>query len=255
LFCRRDQIGAEVSTIVTVIKEFYTTMGLMSDYWVRLSTRGEDKSGYLGGDEIWNAAEKALEDAAKANKLNYKPGPGEATFYGPKLDFMFKDAIGREWQLATIQCDFNLPERFDLSFTNDKGAKERPVVIHRAISGSLERFLGILIEHFAGAFPLWLAPVQVKIAPVRESNHEKAREVGALLAKAGLRADADVSDAGFGKKVREAKDMKIPYTIVIGDKDMEKGVVTLESRDKGKIGEMKVEEVMKMLVAEAEARK
>ena len=255
LFCRKDQIGQEVSTIVGIIKEFYTTIGLMQDYWVRLSLRGDDKSKYLGGDEVWDQAEKALDDAAKAAGLNYRPVRGEAAFYGPKLDFMFKDAIGREWQLATIQCDFNLPERFELEFTNKEGMKERPVVIHRAISGSLERFLGILIEHFTGAFPVWLAPVQVKVVPVRDSNFDRAKEVGALLVKAGLRADIDVSDVGFGKKVREAKDQKVPYTIIIGDKDMEKGVVTLESRDKGKIGEMKAEEVVAKLVAEAESKK
>jgi threonyl-tRNA synthetase len=255
LFCRKDQINQEVSTIVGIIKEFYTTIGLMSDYWVRLSTRGEDKSQYLGSDDIWNTAEKALEDAAKENKLNYKPGPGEAAFYGPKLDFMFKDAIEREWQLATIQCDFNLPERFNLSFTNNKGEKERPVVIHRAISGSLERFLGLLIEHYTGAFPLWLSPVQVKVIPVRENHNDKAAEVGSMLKKSGLRVDVDLSDTGFGKKVREAKDMKIPYTIIIGDKDMEKGVVTVESRDKGKVGEMKAEEVLSMLVEENKNKK
>lgn len=255
LFCRKDQINQEVSTIVGIIKEFYTTIRLMKDYWVRLSVRGEDKSKYLGGDDVWNTAEAALEKAATENGLNWKLGPGEAAFYGPKLDFMFKDAIGREWQLATIQCDFNLPERFDLSFTNDKGERERPVVIHRAISGSLERFLGILIEHFTGAFPLWLAPVQVKVVPVRENHFEKASEISSALKKAGLRADTDLKDIGFGKKVREAKDMKIPYTIIIGDKDMEKGVVTLESRDKGKIGEKTLEEVIELLVKEVREKK
>jgi threonyl-tRNA synthetase len=168
---------------------------------------------------------------------------------------MFKDAIGREWQLATIQCDFNLPERFELYFINKEGAKERPVVIHRAISGSLERFLGILIEHFAGAFPLWLAPVQVKIVPVRDTHNARASEVGALLRAVGLRVDTDVSDTGFGKKVRESKDQKIPYTIIIGDKDIEAGVVTLESLTRGKVGEMKAEAVVEMLVKENLAKK
>ncbi len=255
LFCRKSQINEEVSTIVGIIKEFYTTIGLMKDYWVRLSIRGEDKSQYLGGDDVWNTAEAALEKAAKENNLNYKPGPGEAAFYGPKLDFMFKDAIGREWQLATIQCDFNLPERFNLEFTNEKGEKERPVVIHRAISGSLERFLGILIEHFTGAFPLWLSPVQVSVIPVRDTHNAKALEVSALLKAAGLRVDIDISDTGFGKKIREAKNQKVPYSAIIGDQDIEKGVVTLESRDKGKIGEMKAEEVVKMLKEEAESKK
>jgi len=250
LFCRKDQIVEEVSSIVSIIKEFYTTIGLMNDYWVRLSTRGEDKSQYIGSDEVWNIAENALEKAAKESDLNYKPGPGEAAFYGPKLDFMFKDAIGREWQLATIQCDFILPERFDLSFINKEGVKEQPVVIHRAISGSLERFMGVLIEHFAGAFPLWLAPVQVKVIPVRETNIDIAKEVGALLRSKDIRVDTDISDTGFGKKIREAKDMKVPYSIIIGDKDIEKGVVTLESLSKGKIGEFSKEEVVEMLIKE-----
>ncbi len=166
LFCRVEQIEEEVSTIVNIIKEFYTTMGMMDGYWVSWSVRGEDKTKYLGTDEIWNLAEGSLEKAAKANGLNYKRIEGEAAFYGPKLDFMFKDAIGREWQLATIQCDFDLPERFDLHFINQEGKKERPVVIHRAISGSLERFMGVMIEHFAGNFPLWLSPNQITILPI-----------------------------------------------------------------------------------------
>jgi threonyl-tRNA synthetase len=254
LFCRKSQINQEVSTIVGIIKEFYTTIGLMKDYWVRLSVRGDDKSMYLGGDEVWNAAEAALEKAATDNQLNWKLGPGEAAFYGPKLDFMFKDAIGREWQLATIQCDFNLPERFDLSFINEKSERERPVVIHRAISGSLERFLGILIEHFTGAFPLWLAPVQVKVVPVRDNNNDAAEAATKALRAIGLRVDCDTSDAGFGKKIREAKDGKVPYTIIIGDKDIEAGVVTLESRDKGKVGQFPIEQVVEKLSTEAKAR-
>ena len=148
LFCRVTQITQEVSTIVGIIREFYKTMNLLDGYWVRLSVRGEGGL-YIGEDAVWEKAEAALEDAAKENELPYRRVEGEAAFYGPKLDFMFKDAIGREWQLATIQCDFNLPERFDLSYINEQGQKERPVVIHRAISGSLERFMGVMIEHFS----------------------------------------------------------------------------------------------------------
>jgi threonyl-tRNA synthetase len=255
LFCRSTQISEEVSTIVGIIKEFYTTVGLMNDYWVRLSLRGDDKSVYLGSDEVWDKAETALEEAAKENNLNYKPVRGEAAFYGPKLDFMFKDALGREWQLATIQCDFNLPERFDLSFTNEKGEKERPVVIHRAISGSLERFLGIIIEHFAGAFPTWLAPIQVKIIPVRENHIEEAKKLAVLLRAEDIRVECDISDDGFGKKVRAGKVDLIPYTVIIGDKDIEAGVVTLESRDKGKVGTITVQELVALLTEEIKDRK
>ena len=148
LFCRISQLKDEITTIVAIIKEFYTTMGMMDGYWVRLSLRGDDKSVYLGGDDIWNTAEGALRDICTSEGLNYKEAANEAAFYGPKLDFMFRDAIGREWQCATVQVDFNLPQRFDLSFVNEQGEMERPVVIHRAISGSLERFMGVMIENF-----------------------------------------------------------------------------------------------------------
>ena len=204
-------------------------MGLLDGYWVRLSVRGEDGQ-YIGEDAVWEKAEAALETAAKENNLNYKRVEGEAAFYGPKLDFMFKDAIGREWQLATIQCDFNLPERFDLSFTNEKGEKERPVVIHRAISGSLERFMGVMIEHFAGAFPTWLSPEQVRIVPVADPHKDYAHEVLAALKAADIRATLDDANESLGKKIRSAKMAKLPYVIVIGDKEIEAKNITLETR-------------------------
>jgi len=254
LFCRVSQIGDEVSTIVSIIKEFYTTMNMMEGYWVRLSIRDEDKSKYLGTDDVWEKAEGALKTAAEENNLNYKIGIGEAAFYGPKLDFMFKDAIGREWQLATIQCDFNLPERFDLSFTNEKGEQERPVVIHRAISGSLERFMGVMIEHYAGNFPLWLSPVQVKVVPVRDTHNDYAKKVHKLLVEAGIRSDFDDRDLNLGKKVREAKNEKIPYWIVLGDKEIESNSVTVEHRDKGQLGAQSAEEFVANLVEEIKKR-
>jgi threonyl-tRNA synthetase len=233
LFCRVGQINDEVSTIVSIIKEFYTSMGMMEGYWVSLSVRDADKSKYLGTDEVWNTAEKALEDAAKSNGLNYKRVEGEATFYGPKLDFMFKDAIGRQWQLATIQCDFNLPERFDLSYINEQGEKERPVVIHRAISGSLERFMGVMIEHFAGAFPLWMAPVQVRVLPVSEKHTEYAAAITEELKAQDIRADLDDSDS-LGKRIRNMKIAKVPYFIVVGDAEVADKTITVENRTGGK---------------------
>jgi threonyl-tRNA synthetase len=229
LFCRVNQINAEVSTIVSIIKEFYTTMNMMDGYWVSLSVRDGDKDKYLGTDDVWDAAESALEAAAKANGLNYKRVEGEATFYGPKLDFMFKDAIGRQWQLATIQCDFNLPERFDLSFINEQGEKERPVVIHRAISGSLERFMGVMIEHYAGAFPLWMAPVQVRVLPVSEKHTAYAAAVTKELADNDIRAELDDMDS-LGKRIRNMKVAKVPYFIVLGDQEVEAQTVTVENR-------------------------
>lgn len=254
LFCRVTQIEQEVSVIVGIIKEFYSVFGMMDGYWVSLSVRGEDRSKYLGEDEAWNAAEKALEDAARSNGLNYRRIEGEAAFYGPKLDFIFKDAIGREWQLATIQCDFNLPERFDLSFVNEEGDHERPVVIHRAISGSLERFMGVMIEHFAGSFPLWLAPVQARVLPIGESEHGYAREVAAKLSTTGIRADLDDSNESLGKKIRNAKLEKVPYLLVIGKNEAENGTITLESRDHGKIGEMEIDEAIDRLMKENDSK-
>lgn len=221
LFCRISQIHEEVAMIVGIIKEFYTTMGMISDYWVRLSVRDGDASKWLGSDEVWTKAQAALEDAAKAQELPYRLGEGEAAFYGPKLDFMFKDCLGREWQLATIQCDFNLPERFDLSFINENGEKERPVVIHRAISGSLERFMGVMIEHFAGAFPTWIAPVQVALLPVAAAHEEGAKKLAEELAAQDIRVEVMHSDSDtLGKRIRGAELQKIPYMLVLGDKEL-----------------------------------
>ncbi len=254
LFCRVEQIEEEVSTIVGIIKEFYTTMGMMEGYWVSWSVRGDDKSKYLGTDEVWDLAESSLEKAAKANGLNYKRVEGEAAFYGPKLDFMFKDAIGREWQLATIQCDFNLPERFDLNFINTEGKKERPVVIHRAISGSLERFMGVMIEHFAGNFPLWLSPNQITILPISDAHNEYAKTIHSLLEEANIRIKLDNSREGLGKKIRNTREMKTPYWAVIGDAEVANGTVTLEHRTLGKIGEMKISELVEKLSTEIKNR-
>ncbi|MEI8123670.1 MAG: threonine--tRNA ligase [bacterium] len=254
LFCRVSQIGDEVSTIVEIIKKFYTTMNMMNGYWVRFSVRGDDKSMYLGSDEVWEKSESALEKAAKENKLNYKRVEGEAAFYGPKLDFMFKDAIGREWQLATIQCDFNLPERFDLHFVNEKGESERPVVIHRAISGSLERFMGVMIEHYAGNFPLWLSPIQVKIVPVRENHNEAAIKIGNELKGLDFRIDCDTNEGNMGGKIRDAKNNRVPYTIIIGDKDLAVNKITVESRDKGQLGQMTMEEFVEKISKEKKNR-
>lgn len=254
LFCRIPQIGEEVGTIVKIIKDFYTTMGMMDGYWVRFSTRGEDKSKYLGTDEVWQQSEDALEKAAKDNGLNYKLGVGEAAFYGPKLDFIFKDAIGRDWQLATIQCDFNLPERFKLSFKNEKGEDERPVVIHRAISGSLERFMGVMIEHFAGAFPVWISPVQTIILPVSEHQKEYAKDIFEKINNEDIRVELDDSNESLGKRIRNAKIQKTPYIIVVGDKEKDMGVITVEGRNE-KLENISVESFIEKIQKEIKERK
>lgn len=220
LFCRVSQIKDEVKLITDIIKEFYTTMGMIDDYWVSLSVRDEDdRSKYLGSDEVWEQAENALEQAAQSNNLPYKKVPGEAAFYGPKLDFMFKDAIGREWQLATIQCDFNMPEKFNLSFVNEEGNDERPVVIHRAISWSLERFMWVMIEHFAGLFPLWMTPRQVLIIPVSDVFEWYAQKIQKELQKNNLRAKVDTSSDSFNKKIRNGEQNKWNYILIVGEEE------------------------------------
>lgn len=254
LFCSANQIQKEVSIIIGIIRKFYKTFSMMDGYWVSLSVRGEDKSGYLGTEQAWTTAERALETAAKNNKLNYKRVEGEASFYGPKLDFIFKDAIGRPWQLATIQCDFNLPERFNLSFTNSKGEKERPVVIHRAISGSLERFMGIAIEHFGGAFPLWLAPVQAWVMPIGKSHKKYAKEVFKLLSEAGIRVELKDADETIGKKIREGEKQKIPYMLIIGDKEVKSQSVAVRTKGKDK-GALKIKKLLMQLQVEIEKKK
>ncbi|MDD4151351.1 MAG: threonine--tRNA ligase [Candidatus Gracilibacteria bacterium] len=230
LFCRIGQIKDEVRLITDIIKKFYATMGMLDNYWVSLSVRDEeDKSKYLGSDEVWQKAEGALEEAAIANELPYKRIPGEAAFYGPKLDFMFKDCLGREWQLATIQCDFNLPERFNLSFTNEEGNPERPVVIHRAISGSLERFMGIIIEHFAGLFPTWLSPRQVIIVPVADKFDDYAKELNQKLKALDIRASVDYSTDSLNKKVRNAETSKYNYVLIVGEQEIADNTVSVRN--------------------------
>ena len=241
LFCRVSQIQAEVANIVSIIKEFYSSIGLSTDYWVSLSVRdSKNTSTTIGSDENWQAAENALEQAAIENNLPYRKVEGEAAFYGPKLDFMFKDVLGRELQLATIQADFNLPQRFDLSYISEDGEKERPVVIHRAITGSFERFMAILIEHFAGRFPYWLAPVQVNVLSVNDSD-EVMKYINSIkqtldtvvlyspLKYNELRYNLDLSSESLGKKIRNSELQKIPVTIIVGPKDVESNQVSIRT--------------------------
>ena len=254
LFCRVDQIMQEVGTIVEIIKKFYSTLGMINDYRVRLSVRGPEGK-YLGSDEVWEKAEGALRAACEKFDLPFKIGIDEAAFYGPKLDFMFKDAIGRERQLATIQCDFNLPVRFDLSFTNEQGEKERPVVIHRAISGSLERFMGVMIEHFGGAFPLRLAPIQIQIVPVAEKFNDYAFQLKSQLNQLDIRAKVDDGSDSFSKKIRNAELMKIPYTIIVGEKEQNSDSVSVrEFRSKAQY-EKSVVDFIAQVTTERDQRK
>jgi threonyl-tRNA synthetase len=217
-------------------------------YWVSLSVRDPKLSlKYLGDAKNWDIAERMLENVAKEENLPYKRIEGEAAFYGPKLDFMFKDAIGREWQLATIQIDFNMPARFGLEYNDKDGAKKTPVMIHRAISGSIERFLAVIIEHFAGNFPVWIAPVQASILPISEAHLEYAKSVHAQLKTSGIRVALDANNETLGKKIRNAKLQKIPYLIIVGDKEKESNTITVESRDESSVGQLTTEKFIELI--------
>ncbi len=232
VFARMSQAKQEISKIWDIVEAFYKPFGFQIR--VRLSMRDpEQPEKYLGAAEKWEEAQNTLREIAKEYKTETFDGIGEAAFYGPKLDFMGRDAIGREHQIATIQFDFNQPERFDLTCVNEKGEKERIVMLHAAIMGSIERFMAVLIEHTAGNLPFWLSPVQVKVLPITDTHHKYAREVLDELAKTNVRAEIDMRPESLGKKIRESKMEKIPYLLVIGEKEMKEGTVTLESRDSG----------------------
>lgn len=229
VFCRPDQVRDEALAMYNIIDGFYK--GFNMPLKARLSVRDPDHpEKYLGGDEVWSSAEQALANLLKEVGMPYEVGEGEAAFYGPKIDLMAHDSIGRSWQLATIQLDFNLPERFELEYTAEDGTKQRPVMLHRAILGSVERFLGILIEHYAGAFPLWLAPVQIAILPVADRHNDFAFALAKELREAGFRVEVDDSTESVGKKIRNAEKMKLPRMLVVGDKEMEGGELTVRVR-------------------------
>lgn len=226
VFCRIDQIKEEAKAIYSIIQQFYSAFGM--PLTVRVSAHDtEHMDNYLGGVELWETAVGMLKNLLDEMQVSYAVEPGEAAFYGPKIDFVATDAIGRTWQLATIQLDFNLPERFDLSYADEQNQKQRPVMIHRAILGSVERFMGVLIEHYAGAFPFWLAPEQVRIATVSDEFAEKAKALVVLLENAGIRVTLDATSEKVGKKIRNSAMKKIPWTIVYGAKEAEGGEVTV----------------------------
>ena len=254
VFCRTSQIKDEFNKIWDIADTFYKTFGFTLR--VRLSFRNaKEMEKYLGTKEIWDKAESELREIAEERGADYFDGPGEAALYGPKLDFLAKNSAGREWQVATIQLDMNLPERFDLVCINEKGQKERIVMIHSAITGSIERCAAVLIEHYEGNFPLWLSPVQVKVIPVRESHNEMSKTVFDMLMENGIRAELDDADENLGKKVRDAKNNKIPYWVVIGDKEVEAGKINLESRGSGQLGQISKEELLEKLKKEISGKK
>ncbi|OGI68320.1 threonine--tRNA ligase [Candidatus Nomurabacteria bacterium RIFCSPHIGHO2_01_FULL_42_15] len=241
VFCRLKDASSEMEKIYNIVKTFYGTFGFVLK--PRLSLHDpKNMEKYLGTEEVWINSENSLRKIIEKSGEKAIEAVGEAAFYGPKIDFMAKDAIGREHQVATIQLDMNMPERFDLFCINEKGEQERIVMIHAAIMGSIERFLAVLIEHTAGCFPLWLSPVQVKVIPVRANHNEYAKQIFETLKENNIRAEFDDADLNLGTKVRDAKNNKIPYWIVVGDKEIETGKLTLESRDSGQMPTNKGEE-------------
>ena len=248
VFCREPQIKEEFLKIWDIVQEFYGKFGF--DLRIRLSFHDpKEPEKYLGDKEKWAHAEGILREIAEEKGAETFEGMGEAAFYGPKLDFMGKDSLGREWQVATIQLDMNMPDRFDLTCVNEKGEKERIVMIHAAIMGSIERFLSVIIEHVGGVFPLWLSPVQARVLPIADAHKAYAEEVLKELKTAGIRAEIDESNETLGKKIREAKTLKIPYTLVIGDSEVAAKTATLEGRT-GKVGSLSIEEIISKLKGE-----
>ncbi|MBS4785777.1 MAG: threonine--tRNA ligase [Clostridiales bacterium] len=249
IFCTPDQIKDEILGVIKLIDGIYKVFGF--DYNLELSTRPENS---MGSDEDWEIATDALRNALAENGKPYKVNEGDGAFYGPKIDFHLTDCIGRTWQCGTIQLDFQMPERFDITYVGADGEKHRPVMLHRTAFGSIERFIGILIEQFAGAFPLWLAPVQVEVIPVSERHLDYAAQVRDQLAAAGLRCELDERNEKMGYKIREAQMMKIPYMLVVGDKEAESGLVSVRSRQGGDLGAMEVASFLQKAQEEIDSR-
>lgn len=252
IFMTQDQIESEVIRLINFIDRIYSVFGL--SYSIELSTRPEEK--YIGELEIWNKSEKALEDACHKAGHECKINPGDGAFYGPKLDFHIKDSLGRVWQCGTIQLDMNLPERFDLTYIDSDGSKKRPVMLHRVIFGSIERFIGILIEHYAGAFPLWLSPNQVNIIPVNNLIHmDYAKKIMQELDDNEIRVTLDESDEKFGYKMRQSVISKVPYTLILGDNEMNEGTISYRHRGSTETKNMKLDEFISMLKEEIKTKK
>lgn len=254
LFCTEDQVAAEVVGCLSLVKIVLSTLG-MHDYRVRVGLRDPDNSKFTGNPEQWDKAEAACREAAKTLGVPFTEEPGEGAFYGPKIDFVVKDVIGREWQLGTVQVDYVLPARFDLSYVGADNTRHRPVMIHRAPFGSMERFCGVLIEHFAGHFPTWLAPEQARVLTVSEKSDDFAKEVFAKLQTAGLRAKLDDSSDKIGAKIRNAQLERVPYMLVIGEKEAANGSVAVRHSKKGDFGVKPVDTFISEMTSEVKERK
>jgi len=254
LFVRPDQVREEVADCLDFAIKVFDTYGFEKVKF-ELSVRGgAENKGYLGSDEDWESAEKQLAGALNERNISYERIEGEAAFYGPKIDIKIEDAIGRIWQLGTIQLDFNLPERFELEYTGDDNLKHRPFMIHRALFGSIERFFGVLIEHYAGAFPLWLAPVQITVLPITDRINEYADSVAQTLREAGFRVESNTRTDKIGAKIRDAQLQKVPYMLVLGDQELESKTVAVRHRKEGDLGAVSLEDFIVKVTAEKQSR-
>jgi threonyl-tRNA synthetase len=257
VFCTIEQIENELNIVMEMVKEMYTVFDLK--YRARLSFR-DDSDEYLGGDEVWERAQKTIEEVAKKAGLEYSVAEGDAAFYGPKIDIMITDSLNREWQCATLQLDFVQPERFELTYTDADGSEKRPVMIHKALLGSFERFLSVYLEHTNGHFPLWLAPEQLRVTTLNDEENiiNAAKDIVKNAQQKGIRAELDSSNESVGKKVRDAESMKVPYTVVVGGKEVESGQVTPRVRSdlpKLELETMAIDDFLAKLAEDAKTRK
>ncbi|MGB3311290.1 MAG: threonine--tRNA ligase [Nodosilinea sp.] len=253
LFVRPEQLDDEFLKVVDLILSVFRSLKL-KNFKARLSFRDPESTKYIGGDEVWEASQTAIRRAVQTLGMEYFEAPGEAAFYGPKLDFIFRDALDREWQLGTVQVDYNLPERFDLEYVAEDGSRQRPVMIHRAPFGSLERLIGILIEEYAGDFPLWLAPVQMRLLPVTEEQLSYVRSVAEQLLAKGVRVEVDASGDRLGKMVRNAEKAKVPIMAVVGAKELEANALNIRTRAQGELGALPVADVVERVAGAIAAR-
>lgn len=250
IFCTPEQIESEIIGVINLVEEIYSTFGF-EDYHIELSTKPEK---HIGSDEIWELATNALAGALKHKGLAYQINEGDGAFYGPKIDFHISDCLGRSWQLGTIQLDFSMPQRFNLVYSDRDNTEKTPVMIHRAILGSLERFLGILIEHYGGNFPLWLAPEQVRILPISEKTNEYAGDVLRRLEEGGLRCSVDLTDDKIGAKIAKAHADRIPYMVVVGPKEQESGTLNVRLRQSKEGRSMNIDAFLKLLQEKIRSR-
>nr|MDJ0732183.1 His/Gly/Thr/Pro-type tRNA ligase C-terminal domain-containing protein [Crocosphaera sp.] len=241
-----DQLDDEFLNVVDLILSVFRSLQL-KNFKARLSFRDPNSDKYIGSNEAWEKAQNAIRRAVQTLEMDYFEAEGEAAFYGPKLDFIFQDALEREWQLGTVQVDYNLPERFQLEYVGEEGNRERPVMIHRAPFGSLERLIGILIEEYAGDFPLWLAPIQVRLLPVSDVQLNYVKNVAQKMQSLGIRAEADTSGERLGKMIRNGEKQKIPVMAVVGAKEIEENALSIRTRASGELGTMAVDEVIEKL--------